>query len=1219
MDTKRPALLTALLVCFSVLTTGMPLKVMAQNDKDFSFDTLTQGKTVNGFRAESLYLNDADRPFGARFRHERTGFTLEFLQIQSVPQFFMWVNSFPTSEMGEPHTQEHLLLGKGNVGRTMSSLEGMSLAGSSAFTQQWRTAYHMHTAAGPEVFYTLFERQMDALLHPDYTDEEIRREVRNWGVSDNPADKSLRLEEKGTVYQEMVTTYDRPVSRLFRAVNQLVYGPAHPLASSAGGWPSAIREMRAEDIRKFHSDNYRLGNMGMVGSFPKEMPLADVLRRLDGILNRLEPRQEKQRFMSESDLPAPKAAPAGTIRVVDYPHKNEQQPGWMMFAWPAAIEFDTQEEALLNLFLESVAGDATTNLYKLFVDTKTRQLDVGAKGVFAFLDDEMVVGHPIYIGLTDVAPANMTEARIAEVRSKIMDEMRRIASFKGNSPELAEFNTRLKNRVIQNRRALSKFVNSPPGFGFRSADSGWMTHLYRLNRTRDFRKSVTMKPELAAIERMLSGGENIWTKYVAKWKLADSTPYAVAARPNPQLITQDEQEKSARAQAELARLKAKYGVSDEQEALRRYKAEYDATTAELEKQAKQSAAMRFVDNPPLTLDDQLDYKVSQMQGGIPVVASTFDNMTSATTGIALRLDGVPEAQLAYLSMLPALLTQVGVIRDGKPVSYEEMSEMLRREILELRAYYSTNFSTNRAELVVRGAGNDTAESQRAVEWMKLVLEHPDWRVENLARIRDVVDQSLSGLRSRMQGSEESWVNNPADAYWRQDNPLLLSTSSFLTQAHNVHRLRWMLKDAGQSADRAAIESFLTSLQNAARDGNRDDLKILLGALKGDAASAARIPEKLKPYHAQFTSLAAEPKALAVEAAKDLDQLLSDIPDTSLAADWLYLCTQIRDDLLVSPQKALADLNALRRGLLKTGNARLFLIGSRSTQAALDAGLRNLTAGLEVAPANAVKYSNVRLVESRLRARTSGKEAPIFVGLMNPNTQGGVFLNSAPSASYHDTRREQLLDYLASRLYAGRGGHGVFIKTWGAGLAYSNGFRGSPAIGRIGYYAERTPELPQTLRFVIDEIKKAQPDPGLVEYAVAVAFSEFRSASPYETRGEAMAADLADGLTPEVVGRFRRGLLELRKTPNLSAELYKRMGDVYASILPGYGKKAKDVSDGVFYVIGPEKQLNSYEEYLRTVEGADTRLHRIYPRDYWMTPKGSGTAGNASQGRTGDNR
>jgi len=214
------------------------LSVAGQSSGVQTLSNLKEGQIINGFRTEAIYLDDSDKAFGARFRHVRTGFTLDFLQIQSVPQVFAWVNSFPTSERGEPHTQEHLLLGKGNVGRAHSSLEGMSLVSSSAFTQQWRTCYHFHTAGGAEIFYKLFESQMDALLHPDYTDEEIRREVSHWGINENPANKSLRLEEKGTVYQEMVTTYDRPVSLLFRAENQMLYGASHPLALSAGGWPA---------------------------------------------------------------------------------------------------------------------------------------------------------------------------------------------------------------------------------------------------------------------------------------------------------------------------------------------------------------------------------------------------------------------------------------------------------------------------------------------------------------------------------------------------------------------------------------------------------------------------------------------------------------------------------------------------------------------------------------------------------------------------------------------------------------------------------------------------------------------------------------------------------------------------------------------------------------------------------------------------------------------
>jgi Zn-dependent M16 (insulinase) family peptidase len=1193
----------SMLVCFSILSSGIPLTVTVHQANTLSLDTLTEGKNINGFRAEALYLNDTDKPFGARFRHQRTGFTLDFLELQSVPQALMWVNSFPTSDRGEPHTQEHLLLGKGNAGRAHSSLEDMSLAGSTAFTMQWRTVYQLHTAAGSEVFYKLFESQTDSLLYPDYTDEEIRREVSHWGINENPADKSLRLEEKGTVYQEMVSSYDRPVSLLFRVASQMIYGSDHPLALSAGGWPAAIREMKAEHIRRFHADNYHLGNMGMVASFPKEMPLAEVLSRLDQILNRLEPRQETRRFASEADLSAPKPAAAGEIRLVEYPHQNAQQPGWVMFAWHAARDLDTQEKAFLNLFLANVAGDATTNLYKMFVDSKSRVMDTGAKGVFGFLDDEMVVGNPVYMGLTDVIPANMTDQKIAEVRQKILDEIRRIASFKDGSPELAEFNERLKNRIIQNRRALSKFVNSPPGFGFRSSDAGWMSHLIDLNRTRGFRKSVTIKPELAAIEKLLSGKENVWRTYVAKWKLADTPPYAVAAKPAPQLAAQEEKAQTARAQAEIEHLKKKYGVSDDAEALRRFKAEYDATTAELERQAQQTANLRFVENPPLTLDDQLDFKVSAFPNGVPMVASTFENMTSATVGIDLRLESVPEDQLVYLSMLPPLLTQTGVIKDGKPISFEEMSEMQRKEILALNSYFSTNFKTNRAELAVRGSGNNLGESQRALEWMKLVLMSPDWRPENLARIRDVVDQTLSGLRNRMQSAEENWVNDPADAFWRQDNPLLLTTSSFLTRAHNVHRLRWMLKEAGSEADREAVSTFLSNLAGAGTKAKRDELKILLGAMQGKGKLIKQIPASLLSYGEEFTRLSREAGAIAVEVAKDLEQLLADIPDATLPSDWEYLARQIRHDLLIPPTQVLADLNAVRQNLLKTGGARLFFIGSPASRRGLEPGIGALLAGFEQKPLQPARYSPIRLVESRLRGRISEKETPLYVGLINPNTQGGVFLNSAPSVSYLEAdNREGVLDYLASRLYAGGGAHGIFIKTWGAGLAYSNGFRGSPATGRMGYYAERTPELPQTLRFVIDELKKAKPDPGLVEYAIAGAFGTFRSASPYEVRGESMANDIADGLTPEVIRRFRQSILTLRQDPKLADELFKRMAAVYARILPGLGVKTRDVEGGIYYVIGPEKQLSAYEEYLKTVEGPGVRLHRIYPRDYWMPLK-----------------
>lgn len=1201
MNCKKSFFCLAIVLCLTLFSNQMPL-AFAQSAN--SLDSLTKGKKLNGFRAESVYLDGIDQPMGGRFIHERTGFTLDLLQIQSVPQSYIWVQSFTVSDQGEPHTQEHLLIGKGNKGRNINASENMSLAESNASTYQYQTVYHFNTAAGGEVFYKLFGEYLEALLHPDYTEEEVRREVRNWGVTENPADKTLRLEEKGSVYNEMTSSMNNPDWRLYDNSLRLLYGDTHPLSFNAGGAPEGIRQMKPEDIKRYHDANYHLGNMGAIVSVPKEMTLESVLSRMDAELNRAEPKTEKRDFMTVEKLPAPKSAEPGKIRVIEFPNENPQQPAPMLFSYPATLKLDTTEKLLLDNFLGIFAGDANTNLYKKLIDSKTRELDLGAQGVYAYAED--FPGSPIFIGLTDVAAANLTAEKAALVQQKIMEEFRRVASFADNSPELKEFNERYRNSLVEYRRSLAKFVNTPPGFGFRSGGNGygWFWRAYYLNKTKDFRKSVTLKPEMEAAEKLLSSGKNVWREYLAKWNLIGTKPYAVVARANPKLIEQDANERKSRADAEVENLKKKYNIADGQEAIRRYKADYDKTTAELEKLEKASGT-KFIESPPLTLDDQLDFKETTVgNSNVKLVASNFDNMTGATTGLALRLDVVPENELVYLSAMPQLLRLTGVVtKDGKAISYEEMSELLRKEILSLNLEFTGNDRARRYELTARGSGNDAAESARAVEWMRLILQNPNWRKENLQRIRDVVDQQLGDLRRRMQNSEETWVRNPANAYMNQDSPVYLSAFSFLTQAHNVQRLRWRLKDAGKDvANRQAIDSFLAKL--GAAKGSREELKTVLAAMQGDKSQADKISADLKPLFDDFTKLPADTaRGLAVEAAKDLDQNLSEIPDSSLAADWAYLTGEMRQDLSQTPEKTLANLDAVRRKILKTGNARMFYIGSRATLISLETSYKNLLAGFENVTATKANYSKAKQIDERLRqcgAIGTSNSEPVYVGLLAPNMTGGVFMNDAPLASYSDAaNREKLLDFLASKLYGGGGAHSVFSRTIGAGLAYSNGVNSNPGSGWFSYYAERTPELPQTLQFVINEVKRPMNDASLIEYVIALSFNS-RAASPYEQRGEAMAANLADGITPDAVKRFRQSILELRKMPNLAEELYKRKDKVYERILPGYGVKGKDVSGANYFVIGAEKQLSAYEAYLKSAEGADTKLYRLYPRDFWLT-------------------
>ncbi|HEX7829890.1 MAG TPA: hypothetical protein VF787_09545, partial [Thermoanaerobaculia bacterium] len=462
-----------------------------------------------------------------------------------------------------------------------------------------------------------------------------------------------------------------------------------------------------------------------------------------------------------------------------------------------------------------------------------------------------------------------------------------------------------------------------------------------------------------------------------------------------------------------------------------------------------------------------------------------------------------------------------------------------------------------------------------------VLHHPDWRVENLPRIRDVVDQVLSGLRNSMAGSEESWVNDPATAYRLQTNAAYLAAGSFLTRTHNALRLRWLLKDVPADADRAALDAWFANL--AAQTGNRDALKALLAK-----------PETVANLSPAATSI-------AKDVVKDLDVTLIEIPDDSLASDWKYLVTAMHDDLLVPPAQALANLDALRKGLTYRGNARMWFVTSTDLQKQLAGSVNALAASLdEMGAQAAVAPSRTPHVDQRLHARVGGEGRPVYVGLLAPNMKGGVIITSVPSVHYADVNdKEKQLDFLSTRLFAATGAHGIFLKTLAAGLAYSNGLRGSVGSARAGYYAERTPEIPQTVKFVVDTLKSAERNPRYADYAIAQMFGETRAPATYESRAEGIANDLADGVPPEMVKKFRQSVLELTKDPQLATKLFDRKDAVYGRGLPGYNVKGKDVADAYYFAIGADKQLDAWEAYLKNADGADTKLMRLYPRDFWM--------------------
>ena len=1164
---------------------------------DDALEALQPNQQIADFSAINVYENDAGTAIGARFRHNPSGMILDFLRIQSVPQAYTWVNSFPTSDMGEPHTCEHLLLGKGNKGRYISSLEDMCLGSSSAGTYRLHTDYHYHTVASGDVFYDLFEAKLQAFIHPDFTDEEIRREVCNVGVVVDPDDGSLSLEEKGTVYTEMVSSFERPSTRMYTKMLQVMYGDGHPCSYVSGGTPEALRQQTPADLWRFHKGTYTLSNMNMIVCMPSEYELHDLMQRISDICARVEPdvKPGDNPAIAEDHLPEPNPYTQGTAVDISFPHQNENEPGILVFGWPATLKTENYDRLMLDLFLQNFASGQTSNLYKKLIDSQSRLIDIGSPAIYGSRAFDF--GNPVYVWINSIPKASLEKPIVDSIRAIILNEIQRIASFEDGSEELKAFNERAINRLVASRREARTFLSSPPRFGYRSISNEWSEHFKRIRIVDSFRKDLTMQGVSESLEEMLKSETNIWRDYISDWGLLSFEPYSIVATADPSLLQADAEAKQKRLEDFAESLKSRYGVESKDEAIRRYAEEYDKNTEEINEAVKGAEIPEFVDSPPMTLDDQLDYRVENLPGGGPLVVSTFETMTGATVGLSLDMHVVPEDMLMYISALPTLMSDVGVIKDGVPIPYDDMQEAIRKEIRSVGAFYSTSYSQDRVELVVEASGTNADETEKAMQWANLILFSPDWRVENLPRIRDAVDQSLNQLRGVMKGREEYWVSTPSAAYWRQDRPLLLAADCFLTSSSFVERLRWRLRECSSEDVFNEFQAFLDPLSTAPTTNNREQLQLLLTSLESNDENA-ELTESGTGLIARYNKLNDEAKEFANEAAHDLLAVLAEVPDQTLAQDWAQVCAWISDGLKMEPSQVLDDLNKLRKVLLKQDNAKSYVIASSSLQHSVIPKLKDMVARFSTEPSSHVKYSSEPLVKHRLAERDPEAVNAVYAGLVNESTQNGVFVNSAKCTGYKECDKESLMRFLSSKLYGGGGSHGIFMKTWGAGLAYSNGVGSGGASGRISYYAERCPDLAQTMQFVVNELKNAPPDESLLDYAIAQVFSSSRAGSSYESRGRSIAWDLADGISPEDVKNFRTSILNLLETPDIYDKLHSKMLSTYGRVLPGIDPTGPDSEDANFFIIGPEKQFKSFEEYLKTCEGP-TKVHRVYPRDFWI--------------------
>ena len=1121
-------------------------------------DKLKPGLRCGAFSAGALYLNHAGRPCGARFTHLRTGLPADVLFFPSVPQVSLYFKTPVSDDKGCPHSLEHIVLSKGAKGKYLSMLSDMALCEFTAGTYSELTSYQFNVAGGRKAFYQVLEAMLDTLLNPDFTDQEVRGEIYNPDAEPRPGASGLRLEEKGSVYAEMVSAGEKPSSAAWQRLGKEVFGRGHPLAYNSGGEPQAMRRATTEDIRAFHARYYKAGpDMSFIACLPEGWDCADFLAEFDAILARV---SSGKRPAPGGKMPPACGARPGAPVLEPYPSAQTSGNEDAFFAWKPFRRLKVREGLELGLLLDVLGGGESSYLHADLVDSGTRKTKSGVSSVSAFLDDQPAnMAGLVVSGL----PSRLaTGAELEKLRGLVMERVRWFANIKPGSEDAVRVGEKALSLLSARRRGMVKFVYTAPRFGDRSGGVSWHKHLDQLNEECGFRIDLSQLPAIDALIARLKRGELIWPGLVNHFGL-DAKPYCICSRPDAPLLARQKRQKEARIKALERGLVKHYGVKTVERALELKLKDSAAAAQALELRDKIISKPAFVKNPPLVLDDTIKASLSRLPWGGALLLNDAGDSPFVDVGLYFSLSGLSRQELVLLPLVSSALTSVGVrTEDGRELDYVHLLEEQRSQIYSLRSGVSANPWGGRLELSVKGACCGLGELDRLFYWFENCLFRSLLEPKSRARFIDILNEEIQDTRTIMSGREEDWVRDAAASLVHRDKPDFLAVRGPFTELFLLERLRWRL-ESPSGLEKLKLKTALGKIASRARRVSRAEMAKMFSAL---------------------------PSELAAQFAWHLEQA----PEPGWRMLIADLAASVSSDLDWGAEKTVMALKALIAKISARGNVRAVITSGKEQMPLVRKKLLALCAKL---PQGALKPSSRRddIVLENLRRRGCAAAGIRHAALVNESAKTGVFVLSGPGVGYWDKDAARLAEFLAIKAISGGGPHSLFMRTWSAGLAYSNGINCNPSTARTLYYAERCPSLAGTISFVAKQIKDMDlSDRFLMEYALANSFTDYRGADDYPSRGYDLAADFADGTGPAVVRGFKTALLKAAKNDRIFRELKPRMLKKAAALVPGLGSPVG--RHATAFVIGPESLLREYEQYLKSC-GEKEPLLRLYPSDF----------------------
>jgi len=268
-------------------------------------------------------------------------------------------NDYARADDGLPHTLEHLVfLGseKYPYKGVLDRLANRCLAeGTNAWTDTDHTAYTLSTA-GCDGFLNLLPIYCDHVLYPTITDSGFVTEVHHVQPDG---------EDAGVVYCEMQARENTADSLTHLALRRALF-PRDGFASETGGLMANLRDLKVDQVRRYHRDYYRPDNLCIIVT--GQVPLERLLAALEPVEADIRRKGALPAFARPWTTPvAP--LPSDTLDVVDVPFPTQdEESGQVTIGWRGPAYHDATKFTALRVMWLYLTQSSVSPLQRAFVE-----------------------------------------------------------------------------------------------------------------------------------------------------------------------------------------------------------------------------------------------------------------------------------------------------------------------------------------------------------------------------------------------------------------------------------------------------------------------------------------------------------------------------------------------------------------------------------------------------------------------------------------------------------------------------------------------------------------------------------------------------------------------------------------------------------------------------------------------------------------------------------